>query len=171
VDFRKFKHCQDEHLLVSRDVKSVFYRWKMPRNISSGNEFQFFPHHVFLIIITCISFDSVQICRYFIYFDVTHAANEDWPRVCDAFLLLFCINFDHQLVKGLYLSTVTLTFCSLAATKNRWWTWSFHHLITSFVKWLQKVTWFVNVRKFNKWFVIQTPPSRPFYFKTAHSAS
>ena len=57
-------------------------------------------HHVFLIIITCISFDSVQICRYFIYSDVTHhAANEDWPRVCEAFLLLFCINFDRQVVK------------------------------------------------------------------------
>ena len=81
----------------------------------------------------------------------------------------FCINFDHQLVKALYSSTVTLAFCSPAATKNRWWTWSVRHLITSFVKWLLKVTWFVNVRKFNKWFVIHTPPSRPFYFKTAHS--
>ena len=150
--------------------KSVFYRWKILRNISSGNEFQFFPR-VFLIIITCISFDSVSVCRYFIYFDVTHAANEDWPRVCEAFLLLFCLYFDHQLVKALYSSTVTVAFCSPAATKNRWWTWSVRHLITSFVKWLQKVTWFVNVRKFNKWFVIHTPPSRPFYFKTADSAS
>ena len=28
-------------------------------------------------------------------------------------------------------------------------------------QWLQKVTWFVNVRKFNSWFETQTPPSRP----------
>ena len=76
-------------------------------------------HHVFLITIICSSFDSVQICRYFIYFDVTHAANEDWPRVCEAFLLVFCFYFDHQLVKALYSPTVTLAFCSPAATKNR----------------------------------------------------
>ena len=51
-------------------------------------------HHVFHIIFTCITFDSVQISRYFIYLNATctHAANEDWPRVCSAFLLPFGIN-------------------------------------------------------------------------------
>ena len=43
-------------------------------------------HQVFLIIITWISFDSAQTCRYFIYFDVTHAASEDWPQICEVFL-------------------------------------------------------------------------------------
>ena len=29
------------------------------------------------------------------------------------------------------------------------------------MKWLQRVTWFENVRKFNPWLEIQTPPSSP----------
>ena len=45
-------------------------------------------HHLFHIIITCISFDSPQFSRYFIYFDVKYAANEDWPRVYVAKILL-----------------------------------------------------------------------------------
>ena len=106
-------YCQAELLLVSRDVKSVFCQWKIPRNISSGNEFfSHVFHHLFHIIITCISFDSLQFSRYFIYFDVTYAANEDWPRVYVAKILLrFAINFDHQILKALYLWREMRTFC------------------------------------------------------------
>ena len=68
-------------------------------------------HHLFHIIITCISFDSLQFSRYFIYFDVTYAANEDWPRVYVAKILLrFGINIDHQILKALYLWREMRTF-------------------------------------------------------------
>ena len=64
-------------------------------------------------------------------------------------------------IKGSLVLRPTLAYFSPVTTNNHWWTWSVHRLIMWFVKWLQRLKWFVNVPKFNLWFEIQTPPSSP----------
>ena len=59
MDFRKVEHCQAEHLLVSRDVKSVFLSVENTTKYIERKRvfFSHVFHHVFQMIFTRITLD------------------------------------------------------------------------------------------------------------------